>query len=84
MRFSSRTVKLASEPSQPFRNHEQCARALIEAKADLEKVNKDSFTALMISAQNGHEPVRAFRLERLPLLHNPHNRFKITISAPGH
>ena len=38
----------------PAPHHEQVARALIEAGADLEKVNKDSFTALMISAQNGH------------------------------
>ena len=42
-----------------FSSHclEQVARALIEAKADLEKVNKDSFTALMLSAQNGHAQV---------------------------
>ena len=34
---------------------EQVVRALLEAKADPEKVNKDSFTALMIAAQNGHD-----------------------------
>ena len=54
-------LHLLPNPDKPFQNHEQCTRALIEAKADLEKVNKDSFTALMISAQLGHEPVRAFR-----------------------
>eukprot|EP00493_Phyllostaurus_siculus_P002426 UN02439 len=36
-------------------NHEQCARALIEAKADLEKQTDQGNTALMLSCQNGHE-----------------------------
>ena len=38
---------------------EQVVRALIEANADVEKVNKDFFTALMISAQNGHDQVHS-------------------------
>ena len=37
-------------------HHEQVARALIEAKADLEKQSKIGNTALIIACQNGHEP----------------------------
>ena len=35
--------------------HDQCARALIEAKVDLDKQTAKGFTALMLSAQNGHD-----------------------------
>jgi len=40
--------------------HEPCVRALIEARADVEKQCKDGVTAIMIASRNGHEPcVRA-------------------------
>ena len=32
-----------------------CARALIEAKADIDKVQEDGFTALMLSCRDGHD-----------------------------
>jgi ankyrin repeat protein len=35
--------------------HEQCARALIEAKANVKTTQNQGFTALMFSCQNGHE-----------------------------
>ena len=38
------------------KGHEQCARALIENGADLEKQQNEGWTALMFSALNGHEP----------------------------
>ena len=45
-------------------NHEQVARALLEAKADIEAVSNRGGTALMLSAQNGHEQVCAQCLGR--------------------
>ena len=43
-----------------FSSHhlEQVARALLEAKADLEAALPSGHTSLMIAAQNGHEQVR--------------------------
>ena len=48
-----------------FSSHrlEQVARALIEAKADLEKQQEGGFSALMLSAQNGHEQVRSTQFD---------------------
>ena len=41
-------------------NDEQVVRHLLEAKANIEAVNNDGFTAIMICAQNGHADVRAY------------------------
>ena len=38
-------------------NHEQVARALLEAKANIEAVQNQGFTSLMLSAQHGYEQV---------------------------
>ena len=38
-------------------HHEQVARALIENGAAVNSQNEDGFSALMLSAQNGHEQV---------------------------
>ena len=54
MRILSRTLTFASQTSRPFQNHEQCARALIEAGATVNHAANGA-TALMLSAQNGHE-----------------------------
>jgi ankyrin repeat protein len=35
--------------------HDLCARALIEANANLEAQQNQGFTSLMLAAQNGHE-----------------------------
>ena len=35
--------------------HDLCARALLEAKADLEKQTAKGWTALILSCQNGHD-----------------------------
>ena len=43
--------------------HDLCARALLEAKADLEAQMPSGHTVLMLSAQNGHEKVRSSQLE---------------------
>ena len=40
-----------------------CDRALIEAKADLEATQNQGFTALMVSANNGHDVVARDALE---------------------
>ena len=37
------------------KGHDLCARALIDAKANLEPTQEGNFTALMISCQNGHD-----------------------------
>ena len=42
---------------------EQVARALLENKADPEKQTSKGFTALMVSAQNGHDQVRKSQFE---------------------
>ena len=42
---------------------EQVARALIEAKADLEKQTAKGSTALILAAQNGHEQVARAMIE---------------------
>ena len=43
--------------------HDQVARALIEAKANLEAQQNEGWTALMYSAQNGHDQVRSSQLD---------------------
>ena len=43
--------------------HDHVARALIEAKGDLEKQEPDGCTALMISAQFGADQVRSTQLD---------------------
>ena len=45
-----------SHPSHSH-HHDQVARALIEAKADVNKANHKGFVALMHASQNGHELV---------------------------
>ena len=53
-------------------NLEQVARHLLEANANIEAVNNDGFTAIMISAQNGHADVCAYRLV-IAFINNPMN-----------
>ena len=47
-----------------FRSHhlEHVARELLKAKCNVDAAADDGFTALMLSAQNGHEQVRRTRM----------------------
>jgi ankyrin repeat protein len=62
--------------------HDQCARALIEAKADLEKMNQDSVTALILSCQNGHvQCARALIEARAAVDHMDNNGWTALMAA---
>ena len=63
--FRLEHLTFVSQPSQPFQNHDQCVRALIEAKANVEHANNNGWTSLMKAAVNGHEPVCASFLKHL-------------------
>ena len=43
--------------SKSLQNHEQVVLLLLEAKANIEAQQNEGWTALMYSAQNGHEQV---------------------------
>ena len=63
MHAFSLTLAIAQEPFQTFRRykiHEQVARALLEANANIEAVNNHGFTSLMKAAQTSHELVCAY------------------------
>ena len=49
----------------PSHHLEQVTRALLEAKADLEKKTAKGNTALILAAQNGHEQVCSSQLEHV-------------------
>ena len=51
-------------------NHEQVARHLLEAKADVNKANAKGFVALMHASQHGHADVSAYRLEISFIIHH--------------
>ena len=46
---------------------DQVARALLEAKANLEVQTNQGFTALIYAAQNGHEQVSSSRIEYMDI-----------------
>ncbi len=43
--------------NKTLQNHEQVVRHLLEAKANIEAVQNQGFTSLMLSANYGHEQV---------------------------
>ena len=57
-------------------NDEQVARALLEAKANIEAAIPSGHTSLMLSAQHGHEQVCASRLEYSKLVDPPSQPFQ--------
>ena len=51
-------------------NHEQVARHLLKAKANIEAKQNQGFTSLMLSSQNGHTDVCAYSLVITFIIHH--------------
>ena len=58
--------------------HEQCIRALIQSKANLDATQNQGFTSLMLAANNGHDLCARALIEASKLTKT------VTSSASGH